>query len=386
MSHRRRSCEKPKPDRPSWSKHRPPWTEHGSPPDWRRNRGPSCLFAGLFLLVALMVVLILGAMAVALLLLTRAQMEVTSGGHRTTAVFWMSGCGLVILLPLLAMGLARRTFRRVAVPLSSVMRAADAVAAGDLTTRVPEMGGHGQFTALTRSFNHMIEELQRADGQRRNLTADVAHELRTPLHIIQGNLEGVLDGVYTPSPDHIKATLDETRTLARLVDDLHTLSKAEAGELSLRVEPLDMVELLTDVQTSFSGQTEAKGVALRLAFDGITAPLMIDGDAGRLDQVFSNLVANGLRHTPAGGEIVLSLARPAVVTITDTGEGIPAEEVPYIFDRFWRGDVARSHTDGAGAGLGLAIAKQLVEAHDGTIGVESMVGKGTVFTVSLMVR
>ena len=380
MTHRRNrpSCKPPR-------THRPPWADHRPPANWQGKRGPSCLFAGLFLLVALMVVLILGAMAIAGLLLTRAQMEMSPDGHRSTAVFWMSGCGLVIMLPLLAMGLARRVFRRVAVPLSDVMTAADAVAAGDLTTRVPDTGKRGQFTDLTHSFNHMIEELQRADEQRRNLTADVAHELRTPLHIIQGNLEGVLDGVYTPSPEHIKATLDETRTLARLVDDLHTLSKAEAGQLSLRIEPLDMVELLTDVQTSFSGQAEEKGVTLRLNLDEVTTPLMIDGDVGRLDQVFSNLVANGLRHTPAGGEIALSLAHPAIVTISDTGEGIPAEEVPYIFDRFWRGDVARSHADGAGAGLGLAIAKQLVEAHHGTITVESVMGEGTLFTVALAV-
>jgi signal transduction histidine kinase len=228
----------------------------------------------------------------------------------------------------------------------------------------------------------MTQELDRTEQQRRNLTADVAHELRTPLHIIQGNLEGLLDGVYQPTGAHIEATLDETRLLSRLVEDLQILSLAEAGQLELVREPVDVAELLADVQTSFSGQAEAAGVNLELAVEGQPKELNVWADYGRLDQVLGNLLANALRHTPAGGTITLSAAaRPAGVQlqVTDSGQGIPAEDLPYIFDRFWRGDPSRPH--GGSTGLGLAIAQQLVRAHDGRIEVASEVGQGTTFTI-----
>jgi two-component system OmpR family sensor kinase/two-component system sensor histidine kinase BaeS len=292
--------------------------------------------------------------------------------------------------------LAARAFRSIATPLADVMAAADAVAEGDLSVRVPTpASGSDEFTRLAASFNRMTEELERADQQRRNLTADVAHELRTPLHIIQGNLEGILDEVYEPTPDHIETTLDETRALARLVEDLRTLSLAEAGQLPLVWEPVDVTELLADVSTSFSGQAEAAGIDLRVecapnspsGTKDDPSAMTITADVGRLDQVLGNLMANALRHTPSGGAITLR-AEPVDssgvrIIVRDTGEGIPAEDLPYIFDRFWRGDRSRSHAGGAGSGLGLAIARQLVHAHGGRIFVESAVGQGTTFTIEL---
>ena len=328
-----------------------------------------------------MALLVLGGMAAFALLLSR----LFEGGGRMAALVWLGGCGLSLTLPLLAMVLAVRAFRGIAMPLADVMAAADRVAEGDLSVRVDVPSrGPSEFGRLAESFNRMTEELERADRQRRNLTADVAHELRTPLHIIQGNLEGVLDGVYEPTCEHVEATLDETRLLARLVEDLRTLSLAEAGQLVLVWESLDVAELLADLSTSFSGQAEAAGLDLRVEVESHL--LVITGDVRRLEQVFGNLAANALRHTPPGGEITLQ-AQPMEggvrISVRDTGEGIPAEDLPYIFDRFWRGDRSRSHASGAGSGLGLAIARQLVQAHGGTIRVESKLGRGTTFAVEL---
>jgi two-component system OmpR family sensor kinase/two-component system sensor histidine kinase BaeS len=344
-----------------------------------------------------MALLVVGGMAALAFLLT----QVFGGSRHTAILVWIGGCGLSLALPLLGVTLALRAFWGIATPLADVMAAADAVAEGDLSARVPaSRHGPNEFSRLAESFNHMAEELQRADQRRRNLTADVAHELRTPLHIIQGNLEGILDDVYEPTREHVGATLDETRLLARLVDDLRTLSLAEAGELPLVWEPVDVTELLADVDTSFSGQAEAAGIDLRVKVDGVPItgaqsdrdgdgglpPMTVVGDVGRLDQVLGNLMANALRHTPSGGTITLR-AEPIPggvrIIVRDTGEGIPAEDLPYIFDRFWRGDRSRSHARGAGSGLGLAIARQLVQAHDGHISVESEPGRGTTFTVDL---
>jgi signal transduction histidine kinase len=331
-----------------------------------------------------MALLALGGMAVIAFLLV----QLFGGEEMPALAIVATSCGLALLLPLLATALAKQIFQGVAAPLADIMTTADAVAEGDLSVRVPQPahGAHA-LVRLAESFNRMLQELERADQQRRNLTADVAHELRTPLHIIQGNLEGVLDGVYEPSAEHISATLEETQTLTRLVDDLRTLSLAEAGQLPLQREAVDVAELLADVSTSFSGPAEAAGITLRveLAYDPST-PMVIDADAGRLDQVLSNLVANALRHTSRGGSItLLAEAIPAGVRISvrDSGEGIPAEDLPYVFDRFWRGDRSRARSEGSGSGLGLAIARQLVQAHGGWIGVESTPGAGTTFTLEL---
>lgn len=367
---------------PEWPKHwqgmrHGPWRYHRGRP--RRPRFLFFRFATLFGMMALMVV---GGMAGVAYFLTNFV-----GGNGPTAVLvWLAGCSLSVVLPLMAIAMAVSAFRSIATPLADVMAAADAVAEGDFSVRVKEdENRRGEFARLVHSFNHMAGELERAEQQRRNLTADIAHELRTPLHIIQGNLEGILDGVYEPTGEHINTTLDETRLLARLVDDLRTLSLAEAGQLPLVLEPVDVGELLADVQTSFSGQAEAAGIDLALSFNGQEKGLVVSGDIGRLDQVMTNLVANAIRHTKAGGQISLSaesVSDGVQIQVGDTGEGIEAADLPYIFDRFWRADKARPHSEGA-VGLGLAIARQLVRAHGGQIEVESQPGQGTTFTIHL---
>jgi two-component system OmpR family sensor kinase/two-component system sensor histidine kinase BaeS len=375
-------------EHPRWrAKHGPRWAvDHarfGEPIErhYDRLHRPGYLFFRLTAVFGFVALLALGAVAATVFLLMRL---VARHGQAVTLLWVAIATLAATLITFSAMALG--AFRGVAKPLAEVMAAAQAVAAGDLSIRVhmPSHGPHA-FARLVVAFNHMVEELDRADQRRRNLTADVAHELRTPLHILQGNLEGVLDGVYEPTAEHIGATLEEAQALARLIDDLGTLSLAEAGELPLTYEHVDVRDLVADVCTSFGGPAEVAGVELSAAVKGSGA-MTIAADSGRVEQVLANLVSNALRHTGPGGKVVLeACTTPAGVRITvrDTGEGIPTADLPYIFDRFWKGDRSRSRAKSEGSGLGLAIARQLVQAHGGSIEVDSTVGRGTMFTVDL---
>jgi two-component system OmpR family sensor kinase/two-component system sensor histidine kinase BaeS len=354
---------------------KPPWGPRRFRSDWHNKR--RFLFFRFVWFFGMAVLLFLAGMAGLAFLLTR----LFGGDGQATALVWVLGCGLALAFPLLAGAIAIRSFRSMVNPLARVMAAADEVAEGDFSVRVPERGS-GEFGRLARSFNRMVAELERADQQRRNLTADVAHELRTPIHIIQGNLEGIADGVYEPTDEQIELLIDETQQLSRLVEDLRTLSLAEAGQLQLELEQLDANELLSDVATSFSGQAEAAEVEIQLDFEQEYGPIIILGDAGRLDQVVSNLVANAINHTQPGGVIKLRAwadQENAFIQVMDDGHGIPAEDLPYIFDRFWRGEGSRESS----SGLGLAIARQLLQAHGGNISVESEQHVGTTFTIDL---
>jgi two-component system OmpR family sensor kinase/two-component system sensor histidine kinase BaeS len=228
----------------------------------------------------------------------------------------------------------------------------------------------------------MMDELQQADQQRRNLTADVAHELRTPVHILQGHIEGILDGVYQADEATLKTMLEETHQLSHMIDDLQTITLAEAGRLNLKFETLLVSDLIADVVTSFSPEAESRGIDL---YGECEQNLFINGDGVRLDQVLSNLVSNALRYTESGGVVNLKgriEENRVLIEVRDTGTGIAEEDLPFIFERFYRADKTRNRA-GGGVGLGLAIARQLVEAHGGVIEVESQVGKGSTFTLWL---
>ena len=390
-----------------WHRHGPPWRDreeweewksqrHGQPPPWMKHRRASewhhsdrglffrfSLIFGLFVLLGCGALAALGAVAMLFFQQQGIPLPTPVPDHRWEAFRWV--LGFLALALVLAMALRRVgtiAVRRITSPLSETMKAADAMAEGDLSVRVPEEG-NGEFRHFARSFNRMAEALETADRQRRELLADVAHELRTPLTIIQGNLEGLRDGIYEATPEHLELVLDETRNLGRLVDDLRLLTLAEAGQLPLDLQLLGVSQLLADVRDAFACQARETGIALTMEVAELLPPLI--GDPQRLGQVLGNLVANALRHTLAGGEIALGAALASSqdghnwlrLWIADTGEGIPSEDLPRIFDRFWRGDPSRSHAAGGGSGLGLAIAKSLVEAHGGRIGAKSQLGEGT---------
>ena len=265
--------------------------------------------------------------------------------------------------------------RNLAAPLNRLAVAARAIGARNLDYRVPVQGSD-EIREVAESFNKMAADLQSAESLRRNLLADVAHELRTPLTVLQGNLQAILDDVYALDKSEVVRLHDQTRHLHRLVNDLHELAQAEAHQLPLQKQALDLSALAQEAVEFFGPMAEEKGVALRL--DVTTGSASVQGDRFRLMQVLQNLLNNALRHTPENGEIEVAVTAQAggvAITIRDTGEGIDAEDLPHIFERFYRSGKARDR-DSGGTGLGLAIVAALVEAHDGRVSVTSG-GKGT---------
>jgi two-component system OmpR family sensor kinase/two-component system sensor histidine kinase BaeS len=314
--------------------------------------------------------------------------------------FLLAGIALAGVLLALAAFFAQRISR----PLQGISSAAHALAAGQLDVQAPGARVR-ELDELANSFNDMARALHQADLQRRQMTADIAHELRTPLSIIKGRLEGLQDGVYSATPEEIERLLGETALLERLIDDLRLLALAEAGQLPLYTEPLDPLDALQDAADAFAPQAAAQQVRLAVFPSEPLPP--VEGDPQRLAQVFANLVANALRYTQAGGTITLSAKvedsrsgiedrgsssdgpssildlRPSILfEVRDTGQGIAPDDLPHIFDRFYRADRSRTRGSG-GAGLGLAIAKQIVLAHGGAIWAESTVGQGTAIRIAL---
>jgi signal transduction histidine kinase len=270
--------------------------------------------------------------------------------------------------------------RRLGSPMGDIVSAAHRVGSGDYGVRLEERGPRF-LRVVARSFNSMTAQLESQDQQRRQLMADIAHELRTPLSVIQGRLEGLVDGVYPRDEARMAELLEDTRMLARLVDDLRTLANAEAGNLPLRKEPTDLSVLLHDSVASFAAEAGGKQIEIRVE-EASELPL-VEIDPLRIREVLTNRLANAVRHTGPGGRILVKAeanAERAAVGVLDTGSGIPPEELPRIFDRFYKGASSR------GSGLGLTIARNLVLAHGGEITAESEPDRGTLIRFTLPLK
>ncbi len=273
--------------------------------------------------------------------------------------------------------------RTLTAPMQELGEAAQAIGGQELGRRV-SVQGTDEVVALADRFNEMAAALEQAERLRRDLLADVAHELRNPLHVMQGNLQAILDGVYPLSDQEVARIYDQTRHLTALVDDLHELAQAEAQQLTLNMEPVDMAALVKESAASYRPLAEAGDIALRVELLG--AIPQVEGDLARLRQVMNNLLSNALRHTPEGGQIVVTVEEKAgwlEVAMMDDGAGIAAEHLEHVFNRFYRTDGARSREQG-GAGLGLAIARAIVEEHGGWITAESNgPAQGSTFTFAV---
>lgn len=290
--------------------------------------------------------------------------------QRTLLIAALIAAGLGIVIGLVIS-------RTVSRPLSQLAQAARAFAAHNWDQRV-QVGGTEEMAEVSFAFNDMADAVQQAETLRRNLMADVAHELRTPLTVLQGNLRAMLDGVYPLERGEIATLYDESRLLNRLVDDLRELALAETGQLKLNRQPVDLAALIGSTVTNFMPVAEERGLKLEAKIDRVVA---VYADPDRVGQVLRNLIANALWHTPPQGQITVEtqpIDRVLRVTVTDTGEGMAPEEVPHVFNRFYRTDKSRTRLSG-GSGLGLAIAKSLIEAMGGQIGVDSELGKGSRF-------
>jgi signal transduction histidine kinase len=287
---------------------------------------------------------------------------------------------LFLLIPLgLIMWMIIRGLRRTAEPIGFVMEAADRVAEGDYTVRVDPQGSP-PVRGLMFAFNAMTSRLQTNEEQRRMLLADIAHELRNPLAIIRGNVEGMIDGVYPRDDSQLAPLLEETTQMARLLDDLQTLSSVEAGALQLNRESVCLASFISDVTNAVRPRAEAAGITLEESTAG-DGELSID--PVRIRQVIENLILNALRHTSAGGRVQVRAFLGhvhAIIEVSDNGAGIPADVLPNIFDRFVKS------ADSGGSGLGLAIARRLVERHGGTVAASSQIGQGTTIRVTLPVK
>jgi signal transduction histidine kinase len=266
-------------------------------------------------------------------------------------------------------------------PIRDLTMAIRSMTAGQLKQRVA-VTSRDELGELAAAFNQMSADLDRLQRSRRRMTADIAHDLRNPLTVIGGYIESIREGVLDPSPERLDAIQMEVKHLERLVEDLRTLSQAESGDLSLNREPVSPNRLLERMLHSYQSLADKQAIALNLDVEAGLPEIHADPD--RLAQVLGNLISNSLRYTPSRGEIILGgrqHGNSLILTVTDNGQGISPEALPHVFDRFYRADSARTRADESG--LGLAIARSIVEAHGGTISAESAPGVGTTMKIAL---
>lgn len=344
--------------RPPWWPAEVPWPPHGPGPardEWRSRvarRAGWYSFLPIWMLVWAIV----------------ARPPWGRGAETSGGVWLLVVCAAIA-------GSIALVLRRIAVPVTELIAAANRIGRRDFRVRVESSEtGPRWVRDVSRAFNAMAAELDTQDQARRHLMADIAHELRTPLTIVQGKLEGLVDGVYPRDDERLLGLLEDTKVLTRLVEDLRTLSTAESGALGLAKEPTDIVALVHDVVSSLERKAQTAGVRVEVRTDADREVPAVSIDPVRVREVLFNLLVNALHHTPANGRVIVAIAESGgyiELRVTDTGPGIAADELPRIFDRFHKG--ASSH----GSGLGLTIARSLVEAHGGTIRAESAAGAGT---------
>ena len=350
--------------------HGPPW--HGGP-GWGGPRGfgpgPGRRFRRGAFVVLLVVVLLVAALS------TMVASAIAGNAPAPGITVAMSAAVVVGLFA------SARWLWRSTRTVGALMDAADRVSGGDYTPRVDDPGSR-QLGRLVGAFNQMTERLRTNEERRRELLADVAHELRSPLQVIRGTLEGMLDGLYPADAERLRPLLEETTMMARLLDDLRTLSMAEAGVLPLHRETVDPRGVVDDTVQAFRSMAEEAGVTLE-AERAAAATSQLEADPVRLAEILANLVTNAVRHTPRGGRVTVRVSAAtggAAFEVQDSGPGIPENRLPTVFDRFV------TSADAGGTGLGLAIAKRLVEAHGGTIEARSPASAGTTIRLVIPTR
>ena len=285
--------------------------------------------------------------------------------------------GVAIVIGLAALAGTGLAYRRLAGPVGDLLEAADRVGAGEYDQHLQPRGPR-EVQSLMRTFNQMSGRLEAADAARRQFLADVTHELRTPLSVLQSGIEAQLDGIHPRDDAHLTSLLDETHVLTRVVEDLHTLALAGAGRLTLHRESVDATTAVADALAAYAATAGARGVTTAADRASETT---VDADPVRLQQILGNLLSNAVRHTPAGGRVTVTVDQPEPgwvgFTVADTGPGFPVDALPGLFDRFTKSEGS------AGSGLGLAIARDLVLAHGGTIEAANRPGGGAVVSLRL---